>query len=97
MTPGSFESPFGEDQPEFSLFPERRRFAHAFNREVHVYQFVDPLVNPDVYPYKRVARFEAGDAASGPGGLESPPVNVVYCGGVHYDALVVSPEALVNL
>ena len=86
---------------------EMAAFARHFNVDVHVYER-DRDGNADDYPYKRVARFEAGDAAARrhqqpprrgdrPGGLGPPPVNVLYRGGVHYDALVASPEALVEL
>ena len=43
--------------------------------------------------YKRISSFES---PPGPGG-KSKPVRVLYCGGVHYDALRADRRDLVNL
>ena len=69
-------------------------FARLYGVAVHVYEH-----NPDGgsdLPYKRVACFEPGNGAPSPRGRPAP-VNVLYCGGVHYDALVADRGALVAL
>ena len=73
---------------------EMAAFARRFDVDVHVYER-DPGGRRDL-PYKRVARFEPGDGAPSPRGRPAP-VNVLYCGGVHYDALVADRGALVEL
>ncbi|KAH8058733.1 hypothetical protein JL722_5965 [Aureococcus anophagefferens] len=70
---------------------EMAAFARRFDVDVHVYER-DPGGRRDL-PYKRVARFEPGDGAPSPRGRPAP-VNVLYCGGVHYDALVADRGAL---
>lgn len=83
---------------------EMAAFARCFDVDVHVYE---RDAKHGEFPYKRISRFEARSPPSpahararthgGPTHPQKRPVNVLYCGGVHYDALVAHREALVEL
>ena len=63
---------------------EMAAFAHLHGIGVCVYE----RTCQSIYPYKRIARFDAG----GRDGASEKYVDVLYCGGVHYDALVARAE-----
>lgn len=60
---------------------EMAAFAHLYNVDVHVYERTPPNAR---YPYKRISRFEKKTV----GPANRSWINVLYRGGVHYDALV---------
>ena len=67
---------------------EMAAFARLFDVDVHVWERAGASSK---YPFKRISRFDR------PGGAGGPPVDVLYRGGVHYDALIARPGALVEL
>ena len=71
---------------------EMAAFAHLFNVEVHVYEKQGKKVHD--YPYKRISRFAREPTTKDD---STDVVNVLYCGGVHYDSLVArSPMTFVD-
>ena len=66
---------------------EMAAFAHLYDIEVHVYeQQADPQ-----FPFRRISRFccqQKGKAPKDSENSNKAVVSVLYCGGVHYDALV---------
>uniref|UniRef100_A0A7S3K7S6 Ubiquitin thioesterase OTU n=1 Tax=Aureoumbra lagunensis TaxID=44058 RepID=A0A7S3K7S6_9STRA len=71
---------------------EMAAFARKFQIEVHVYEKMPYNAR---FPFKRISRFSGPSSHSGSSVqsspvVRSPVVNVVYRGGVHYDALITS-------